>query len=261
MSVPAFSVTFLGTGTSGGVPMVGCDCFVCSSPFPHDKRLRSSILIQSENTVVVIDATPDFRQQMLLYKVKKLDGVLITHAHKDHVGGIDDTRPFQYFQQGPTQVFGSPKSMEGIRREIPYAFEDNPYPGVPHMQLNELEMLPFMIGDIPFIPILVWHHRMPVWGFRIGNFTYITDANRIDEEEKEKIRGSHTLVLNALRKAKHISHFTLSEAVDVATDLQVEQAYFTHISHQLGTHAEINAELPSHMQLAYDGLQLQFEAG
>jgi phosphoribosyl 1,2-cyclic phosphate phosphodiesterase len=260
MSVPSFSVTFLGTGTSGGVPLVGCDCFVCSSPFSQDKRLRSSILVQSESTVVVIDATPDFRQQMLLYKVKKLDGVLITHAHKDHVGGIDDTRPFQYFQQGATQVFGSPCSMEGIRREIPYAFDDNPYPGVPNMQLHELKLQPFMIGNIPFIPILVWHHYMPVWGFRIGNFTYITDANRIDEEEKEKMRGSHTLVLNALRKAKHISHFTLSEAVDLATELQVEQAYFTHISHQLGTHAEINAELPSHMQLAYDGLQLQFDA-
>ncbi len=258
MPIPSFKVTFLGTGTSGGVPMVGCGCEVCLSENTKDKRLRSSILIESDTTTVVIDATPDFRQQMLLYKVRKMDGILITHPHKDHVGGIDDTRPFQYFQHGPTKVYGSSMSLQGIRREIPYAFEDNPYPGVPMLNLNEIGLDPFMIGDIPFIPILVWHHRMPVLGFRIGDFTYITDANRIEEPELEKIRGSHTLVLNALRKQKHISHFTLSEAVAVAQYLGVERALFTHISHQLGTHTVINRELPENMALAYDGLELSF---
>ncbi len=258
MPIPSFSVTFMGTGTSGGVPMVGCDCEVCSSPDLHDKRLRSSILISSDNTTVVIDATPDFRQQMLTYRVKKINGILITHAHKDHIGGIDDTRPFQYFQQGPTQVFGTAASLKGVKQEIPYAFEENPYPGVPQLSLNEIDLTPFMIGDLPFIPIQVWHHRMPVLGFRIGAFTYITDANRIEEEEKQKIRGSHTLVLNALRNQKHISHFTLAEAVALGIELGVPHLYFTHISHQLGMHAEVNAKLTSGMQLANDGLQLFF---
>jgi phosphoribosyl 1,2-cyclic phosphate phosphodiesterase len=215
-------------------------------------------MLKSESTAVVIDATPDFRQQMLLHRVKKLNGIVITHAHKDHVGGIDDTRPFQYFQQGPTQVFGTLTSLKGIKQEIPYAFEENPYPGVPQLQLNEIDLSPFMIGDLPFVPIQVWHHRMPVLGFRIGDFTYITDANRIEEEEKQKIRGSNTLVLNALRKQKHISHFTLGEAVALGIELEVPNVYFTHISHQLGTHDEINAELPPNMQLAYDGLELDF---
>lgn len=258
MPIPSLQVTFLGTGTSGGVPMVGCQCEVCLSASSRDKRLRSSILVESENTTVVIDATPDFRQQMLRYKVRKLDGILITHPHKDHVGGIDDTRPFQYFQHGPTRVYGSSMSLLGIRREIPYAFEDNPYPGVPMLDLIEITLDPFLIGDIPFIPILVWHHRMPVLGFRIGDFTYITDANRIEETELTKIRGSHTLVVNALRKQKHISHFTLGEAVALAQEMGVEKAYFTHISHQLGTHTEINGELPQNMELAYDGLTLSF---
>lgn len=258
MPLPPFSVIFMGTGTSGGVPMVGCDCEVCSSPDPKDKRLRSSILVKSETTTVVIDATPDFRQQMLLYKVKRLNGLVITHAHKDHVGGIDDTRPFQYFQQGPTQVYGTASSLRGIKQEIPYAFEENPYPGVPQLQLNEIDLSPFMIGDLPFIPIQVWHHRMPVLGFRIGDFTYITDANRIEEGEKQKIRGSNTLVLNALRKLKHISHFTLGEAVELGRELEIPNVYFTHVSHQLGIQTEINAELPPNMQLAYDGLELNF---
>lgn len=240
--------------------MVGCSCFVCVSDDPRDKRLRSSIMVASENTSIIIDATPDFRQQMLTHKVKRIDGILITHAHKDHVGGIDDTRPFQYFQQGPTRVYGTEMSLEGIRREIPYAFQPDPYPGVPKLELIPIELEPFEVGDLPIIPILVWHHKMPVWGFRIGPFTYITDANRIEEEELRKIRGTDTLVLNALRKQKHISHFTLDEAVELASSLEVKQAYFTHISHQLGTHSEINDELPLNMGLAYDGLQLNFKA-
>lgn len=258
MPTPSFTVTFLGTGTSGGVPMVGCGCFVCVSHDSNDKRLRSSIMVESETTCIIIDVTPDFRQQMLAHQVKKVDGILITHAHKDHVGGIDDTRPFQYFQHAATRVYGTESSLEGIRREIPYAFEPDPYPGVPKLELIPIELEPFQVGDLPIIPILVWHHKMPVLGFRIGAFTYITDANRIQEEELRKIRGTDTLVLNALRKQKHISHFTLDEAVELATSLEVKRAYFTHISHQLGMHLDINDELPANMELAYDGLRLHF---
>jgi phosphoribosyl 1,2-cyclic phosphate phosphodiesterase len=217
-------------------------------------------MVESDTTCIIIDTTPDFRQQMLRYRVKKIDAILITHPHKDHIGGIDDTRPFQYFQHGPTNIYGSQMSLDGIRNEIPYAFQPNPYPGVPLLALHTIDEDPFEIGDIPIIPIWVWHHHMPVMGFRIGDFTYITDANRIEEDELQKIRGTGTLVLNALRKQKHISHFTLDEAVALAQYLNVELACFTHISHQLGSHEAINAELPNNMQLAYDGLVLHFEA-
>ncbi len=258
MPTPFFTITFLGTGTSGGVPMVGCDCEVCQSNSPDDTRLRSSIMIETATTRVVIDATPDFRQQMLTYKVKRLDALLITHPHKDHVGGMDDTRPFQFLQQEPTHVYGSAMSLEGIRGEIPYAFVPNPYPGVPIISLHIIDQEPFSIGDLTFIPIKVWHHKMPVLGFRIGPFTYITDANRIEPQEQDKIRGSKVMVLNALRKEAHISHFTLTEAVAMVQQLEVPTAYFTHISHQLGMHQVINQELPLGIQLAYDGLQLHF---
>jgi phosphoribosyl 1,2-cyclic phosphate phosphodiesterase len=238
--------------------MVGCTCYVCSSPDSKDRRLRSSIMVQSETTTVVVDATPDFRQQMLMHKVMHLDAVLITHPHKDHVGGLDDTRAFQFFQKSPTKVYGSSLSLAGVKLELPYAFADYSYPGIPVIDLFEIDLAPFMIGDIPIVPVQVWHHKMPVYGFRFGDFTYITDANRIEEEEKAKIRGCHTLVINALRREKHISHYTLYEAIEVAKDVNVRQTYFTHISHQLGRHKEVNEELDENMQLAYDGLQLLF---
>lgn len=254
----SLTITFLGTGTSSGVPMVGCTCHVCTSSDPKDSRLRSSILVQSETTTLVVDATPDFRQQMLNHKVMHLDAVLITHPHKDHVGGLDDTRAFQFFQKAPTQVYGSSLSLAGVKIELPYAFQDYSYPGVPVIDLHEIDLEPFMIGDIPIIPILVWHYKMPVYGFRFGDFVYITDANRIDDEEKQKIRGCHTLVINALRYEKHISHFTLLEALAVAQEMEVQQAFFTHMSHQLGRHAEVNETLPENFRLAYDGLHLEF---
>jgi len=252
----ALTITFLGTGTSSGVPMVACDCEVCSSEEPKDKRLRSSILVQSDSTTIVVDATPDFRQQMLQHQVKRIDAILLTHAHKDHVGGLDDTRGYQFFQQQPTSIYGTALALEGVRREVPYAFAEHKYPGVPVYELYEIDDHPFAIGDIEITPIRVMHYKMPVSGFRFGDFTYITDANFIAEEEKDKIRGSHTLVLNALRKEKHLSHFTLDEAVALAQELGVKQAYFTHISHQLGLHYQINEELPMGIELAYDGLQL-----
>ena len=254
----SLSITFLGTGTSSGVPMVGCTCHVCTSPHQEDNRLRSSILVRSGTTTLLVDATPDFRQQMLREKVMRLDAVLITHPHKDHVGGLDDTRAYQYFQNAPTQVYGNAMTLEGVKAELPYAFTEFTYPGVPVIDLHQIDLTPFIVGDIPIVPILVWHHKMPVYGFRFGNFVYITDANRIDEEERQKIRGCHTLVLNALRHERHISHFTLQEALEVALDVDASQTFFTHISHQLGRHGEVNAALPNGIRLAYDGLKLLF---
>ncbi len=256
MAYPSLTITFLGTGTSSGVPMVACSCEICHSTNPKDTRLRSSILVQSATTTIVVDATPDFRYQMLREKVKDIDAVLITHPHKDHIAGIDDTRPFQFFSGNPTAIYGYAKSLEGIKSEIPYAFQDLKYPGVPKINLNEISLEQFSIGDITIQPILVWHLNMPVYGFRFGKFTYITDANRIDEIEKEKIKGSEILVLNALRKEPHISHFTLSEAVSMVQELHIPKAYFTHISHQLGFHDEINKHLPTGISLAHDGLKL-----
>ena len=249
-------ITFLGTGTSSGVPMVACQCSVCQSLDAKDKRLRSSILVQSETTTIVVDATPDFRQQMLKEKIMGIDAILITHPHKDHIGGLDDTKAFQYFQQRPTLIFGSKSSLDGVKKELPYAFDGTNYPGIPSFDLHEIDDAPFIVGDIPIVPISVLHYKMPVHGFRFGDFTYITDANSISEAEKEKIKGSDMIVINALRKQKHISHFSLQEAIDLAKETEAKQAFFTHISHQLGKHKDINNELPENMQLAYDGLRL-----
>jgi phosphoribosyl 1,2-cyclic phosphate phosphodiesterase len=193
---------------------------------------------------------------MLRQKVRRLDAILITHPHKDHVGGLDDTRGFQYFMQQATQVYGSQLSLDGVIRELPYAFDEHRYPGVPVIELHQINDEPFRIGDIDIIPIWVWHHKMPVQGFRFKNFTYITDANRIEDTEFEKIKGSDIMVLNALRREKHLSHYSLPEAIAVVQSCGVKQAFFTHISHQLGTHAEINSELPAGIELAYDGLQI-----
>lgn len=236
--------------------MVACDCEVCTSTDKKDIRLRPSILVQSSSTTIVIDTTPDFRFQMLREKVKKLDAVLFTHPHKDHIAGLDDVRAFNFFYKPEMQVYANALTQEGIKREFKYVFTDEKYPGVPVINLNTIDNQLFTIGDIPVQPILVWHMKMPVLGFRFGKFTYITDANRIEAIEKEKIRGSEILVLNALRKQHHISHFTLAEAIDVVQELKIPKAFFTHISHQLGRHKEIEAELPDGMHLAYDGLVL-----
>ncbi len=256
VAYPSLKITFLGTGTSSGVPMIGCDCDVCKSSDKKDNRLRSSILVQSSTTNLVVDAGPDFRYQMLRAKVKRLDAIVFTHPHKDHMAGLDDVRAFNFFSHKAMEIYANVLTQEALRREFAYAFADKKYPGLPQINLNTITLDPFLVGDILIRPVGIWHLKMPVLGFRFGDFTYVTDGNRIDAEEKDKIRGSRVFVVNALRKQKHISHFTLQEAVDLASDLQVQQAYFTHISHQLGKHEDVNKELAPGVALAYDGLEL-----
>ena len=239
--------------------MVACSCEVCTSTNPKDKRLRSSILVESSTTSFVVDTTPDFRYQMLRLNVKKLDAVLFTHPHKDHIAGLDDVKAFNFFGGKAMEIYANEMTEKALRREFMYVFDENKYPGIPEINLNQITLEPFAIGDVPVIPVLVWHLKMPVLGFRFGKFTYITDANRIDDTEKEKIKGSEAIVLNALRHKEHISHFSLSEAVAMTNELKVPNGYFTHISHQLGLHDEVNKELPEGIQLAYDGLQLSFQ--
>lgn len=239
--------------------MIACNCTVCTSSDRRDDRLRSSILVQSETTTIVVDTTPDFRTQMLREKVQKLDAVIFTHPHKDHVAGLDDIKAFNFFQHKAMDVYANELTQTALKREFPYIFTDDKYPGIPSINLHTIDLEPFIIGDIPITPILVHHLKMPVLGFRFGKFTYITDANRIDQIEKDKIAGTETLVLNALRKTAHISHFTLQEAIDLSQELNVSHAYFTHISHQLGKHQDISEELPPNISLAYDGLRLEFQ--
>ncbi len=250
------TITFLGTGTSTGIPMIGCTCEVCLSADEQDKRLRSSILVQSPTTTLVVDTTPDFRQQMLRINNIKLDAVLFTHPHKDHIAGLDDVRPYNFFSGQAIDVYANALTGEALKKEFSYVFAEHKYPGIPNINLITLTGEPFVVGDIPVTPIAVWHHKMPVYGFRFGNFTYITDANRIDEHNRNLVRGSQTMVVNALRRENHISHFTLSEAMTLVDDLQIPQAYFTHISHQLGKHKIVNESLPKHISLAYDGLTI-----
>ena len=256
MKQTPLTITFLGTGTSSGVPMIACDCNVCVSTDSKNNRLRSSIIVQSSTTTIVVDTTPDFRYQMLRTKTKNIDAIIFTHPHKDHIAGLDDVKAFTYFNHQIMPLYANAITEEALRRDYYYAFAQNKYPGVPDLKIYPIYDTSFMIGDISITPIHVHHAKMPVLAFRFGNFTYITDANKIDAEEKEKIKGSKIVVVNALRKEKHVSHFTLQEAIDLVNELAVPEAYFTHISHQLGLHDAINKELPHNIQLAYDGLSI-----
>ncbi len=249
-------ITFLGTGTSQGVPVIACDCLVCLSKNEKDKRLRSSIMVEDKGKVIVVDTGPDFRQQMLRENVQQLDAVVFTHEHKDHIAGLDDVRAFNFKQKRDMEVYASIETQTALKREFHYAFAENPYPGVPKINLNTIGNTPFTIGNIELTPINVWHHKMPVKAFRFGDFTYITDANRIEEHELEKIKGSKVIVVNALRRTDHISHFKLSEAIELLEKLKPEKAYLTHISHLLGRHEDVQQELPGFIEIAHDGLIL-----
>lgn len=250
------TVKFLGTGTSQGVPVIACDCSVCTSDDPKDTRLRSSILVELGNRNIVIDTGPDFRYQMLRERVTHLDAILFTHSHKDHVAGLDDVRAFNRQQGGAIDIYGTTEVHEALEREFYYAFSAKKYPGVPQLAQHQITTLPFPLFGTTIQPIQVMHYMMPVLGFRIGEFTYITDAKTVVDSELEKIKDTKILVVNALQREPHISHFTLDEAVAFAQRVGAEQTYLTHISHRLGQHQHVQRELPPGVFLAYDGLVL-----
>jgi phosphoribosyl 1,2-cyclic phosphate phosphodiesterase len=249
---------FIGTGTSQGIPVIACKCEVCKSENSKDFRYRTSFFVKSEKTSIVIDTGPDFRMQMLNNKIEKLDGVVFTHEHKDHVAGLDDIRAYNYIQKKDMDVFASEQVQIALHREFPYVFDENKYPGVPRVKLHLINDERFSIGDICLTPINVSHYIMPVKAYRIGSLSYITDAKEISPSEMDKIRGSEVLILNALRKTEHISHFSLAQALEIIKEINPRKAYLTHISHLMGLHDEVSKELPSNVEIAYDGLEIEF---
>lgn len=251
-------VTFLGTGTSQGVPVIACQCDVCKSTDPKDKRLRSSVLIQENETNIVIDSGPDFRQQMLRESVKTLDAILFTHEHKDHVAGLDDVRSYNYLQKQPMDIYAESRVHDALKREFAYVFASYKYPGIPELKLNEI--VPdkeFSINEIQVLPLRVMHYKLPIVGFKINNFVYITDANFIDDAVIAQIKNVKVLVINALREKEHISHYNLQGALDVIEKVNPEMAYLTHISHKFHKHNDIEKLLPENVKVAYDGLEIE----
>ncbi|MES2826768.1 MAG: MBL fold metallo-hydrolase [Bacteroidota bacterium] len=249
-------ITFLGTGTSQGIPVITCQCAVCQSLDHRNKRLRVSMLIETADKTIVIDSGPDFRYQMLRANVQDLDAILFTHEHKDHVAGLDDIRPFNYLLNKNIDIYATDRVQDALKREFSYIFSDTKYPGLPQIDLHTINEQPFKIGNTEILPLPIMHYKLPILGFRIGDFTYITDAKTISDETLELVRGSKILVINALQRTHHISHFTLDEALAFTKKAGVEQTYYTHISHNLGLHEEVEKELPEGVNLAYDGLTL-----
>lgn len=248
-------ITFLGTGTSQGVPVIACQCDVCRSTDPKDKRLRSSVLIQEGNTHVVIDTGPDFRQQMLREDVNTLHAILFTHEHKDHVAGLDDVRSYNYLQDSPMDIYAEERVHRALEREFAYVFAAYKYPGIPELNLHKIQPNEqFHVNEIAILPIRVMHYRLPILGFKIKDFVYITDANFIEDDVLNQIKGAKVMVINALREKKHISHYNLKGAMEVIQQVNPENAYFTHISHKFFKHTEIENLLPENVHVAYDGL-------
>ena len=250
-------ITFLGTGTSQGVPIIGCNCEVCKSSDSKDKRLRSSILIQVKDKNIVIDAGPDFRQQMLKQNLQKLDSILISHEHVDHIFGLDDIRSFNWRQKKPMDIYAEHRVEVAIKRIFDYVFASTRYPGIPQMMIHRIENKPFTIDDLTVIPIRGMHYRLPVFGYRIADIAYITDVNFISKEEKQKLHNLDILIVNALRKSEHISHFNLSQALELIEELAPQRSYLTHMSHEMGFHNNLENELPENVFPAYDGLELE----
>lgn len=253
-------IKIIGSGTSTGVPEIGCTCHVCTSANPKDKRLRASALIQTDDAFILIDCGPDFRQQMLHIPFNKIDGVLITHEHYDHVGGLDDLRPFNRF--GDISVYAETYTAELLRSRIPYCFTAQNYPGVPKIQLKEIELnRPFFINQTEIVPLRVMHGKLPIAGYRIGDMAYITDMLAMPDETYEQLKGLKILVLNALREKPHSSHQTITEALKTAERIAAEETYLTHLSHQAGTHTELEKSLPEHVHLSFDGMEIALGKG